>query len=283
MEVRKTLQAWEQEYGIYIVDLDGFDTRDSQLYLRGFTRAEFETGLAFCTIVRRHDAAGDNTTTFTASVGETAAATSITGAKPAAPDRVASPAAKSATSAPAKRAASAPTDRAAADSPASDALRRVMRPLAVRWQGRLFRRLVVLFTLPVLATVLIDVLYGALSRFVRIRWYWPALVLATDALIVLLAPLAPLISGPLYLWYIVVGALVHVVGHGMAIIWQATPWGHGAPTPALGTGPFLGTVQIAGNAVPLYFHLGTAITSSLVWGSVVSSLQHFWVSRHRRM
>lgn len=354
-ETPKTISEWEQEYGLYIVDLDGFDTRDPQLYQRRYTRDEFEAALAFCTVVRRNHPkppAFDEPASTPTSASEFAGladhnlqtneirdddpqtvdsqaderAVSLEGWPSTVPpqklprtgvqgpldrlkarweawlfpedeqvydefgdeyddsddeayDDEISQGRRDERDKPATNNEIPPLSTLAADAKAS-VQDRVVRPFAVRWRSRAFRRFFILFTLPTLAVFLMDALYALLSRVIRVRWYWPVLVLATDALIVFIAPLAPLISGPLYLWYVVLGLLARFVGVVLHAVVSALPFLHGANVPFT-SGPFLNNVTLFGNRLPLYFHFGTAVTSGLVWGTVISSVQHLWVSRGR--
>lgn len=362
----KTISEWEQEYGLYIVDLDGFDTSDPELYNRRYTKQAFESALAECTVVRRRKKstttdsqnpvstpAGANAAAIAAAHAAAIAAAhaaalangtvqatedrngpddeptiSLDGWPNAVPPRqkpVQSLGTRLHTALERVKSGWAawvdtddedededdeqvddesadveandngthaePPDKGAAveESPlatlATEAKatvhKRVVRPFAVRWRSRSFRRLFILFTLPTLATFVMDALYATLSRVMRVRWYWPALVLATDALIVFIAPLAPIISGPLYLWYIVVGLVAHLVGRILLAVLTALPFLHVTTVP-FATGPFLNNVTVFGNRLPLYFHFGTAVTSGIVWGTVISSLQHLWLSRDTR-
>ena len=49
-EEKKTIPEWEEEYGVDILDPDGFDRSDPNLYEKKFTKEEFEEGLMYCTI-----------------------------------------------------------------------------------------------------------------------------------------------------------------------------------------------------------------------------------------
>ena len=47
---KKTIPEWEKEYDVEILDPDGFDRSDHNLYEKKFTKEEFEEGLMYCTI-----------------------------------------------------------------------------------------------------------------------------------------------------------------------------------------------------------------------------------------
>jgi hypothetical protein len=49
-EVKKTIAEWEKEFGVVILDADGFDRTDKKLYERKFTAGDFEFRLMNCTI-----------------------------------------------------------------------------------------------------------------------------------------------------------------------------------------------------------------------------------------
>lgn len=50
---RKTLAGWGKEYGIRVVNPDGFDRKDPQLWTRLYTQAEWEEGYPTCTVMIR--------------------------------------------------------------------------------------------------------------------------------------------------------------------------------------------------------------------------------------
>ena len=47
---KKTIEEWAVEYGIEVLDPDGFDRSDPDLMNKKFTRDEFLDGIIFCTI-----------------------------------------------------------------------------------------------------------------------------------------------------------------------------------------------------------------------------------------
>jgi hypothetical protein len=49
-EVKKTINEWGKFYGIRVLDPDGFDRSDPNLYTKLFTKEEFKKGLPFCTV-----------------------------------------------------------------------------------------------------------------------------------------------------------------------------------------------------------------------------------------
>jgi len=50
MEELKTINQWEKELGVEIINPDGFDRSDAKLYERLFTKEEFQKALMYCTI-----------------------------------------------------------------------------------------------------------------------------------------------------------------------------------------------------------------------------------------
>lgn len=82
---KKTIQEWEQEYGIYIMDIDGFDSQDPKLYERLFTRQEFEQSAAQCTVIPRKRQTPDSTpSASTTAVRDNPARSRSAGSPPAA-------------------------------------------------------------------------------------------------------------------------------------------------------------------------------------------------------
>ena len=57
---KKTLNEWADLENIEILDPDGFDRTDAQLFERLFTKEEFDKGIIFCTI--KGKARGENDT-----------------------------------------------------------------------------------------------------------------------------------------------------------------------------------------------------------------------------
>jgi len=46
----KTIEDWSKEYGIEMMDPDGFDRKDPELFNRKFTREQFNKAVGRCTI-----------------------------------------------------------------------------------------------------------------------------------------------------------------------------------------------------------------------------------------
>jgi hypothetical protein len=49
--LKKTIEEWSKEYGIKVLDPDGFDRSDPNLMNEKFTKKEFEEGLWTSTIM----------------------------------------------------------------------------------------------------------------------------------------------------------------------------------------------------------------------------------------
>ena len=50
---KKTINEWASIDGIIIVDPDGFDRSDLDLFNRLYTRSEYEEGIMLCSIMMR--------------------------------------------------------------------------------------------------------------------------------------------------------------------------------------------------------------------------------------
>jgi hypothetical protein len=57
---KKTLKEWADLENIEILDPDGFDRTDAQLFERLFTKEEFDKGIIFCTIHEKARGENDN-------------------------------------------------------------------------------------------------------------------------------------------------------------------------------------------------------------------------------
>lgn len=55
MAEKKTIEKWEEEYNLTILDPDGFDRDNPNLYEKKMTRQEFEAGLFQSTIEFNQD------------------------------------------------------------------------------------------------------------------------------------------------------------------------------------------------------------------------------------
>jgi hypothetical protein len=50
-ETEKTIGEWAEIYGVQILDPDGWDRTDPELWTREITEKEFNKGIVFCTIM----------------------------------------------------------------------------------------------------------------------------------------------------------------------------------------------------------------------------------------
>lgn len=248
---RKTIREWEQEFGFFILDLDGFDKTDPKLYERLFSQSEFEQAAAECTILYRKGEEMGQPPTKNARQTEPVPAPKERKNRDRSRDRG--------------------RDRGRVRRiPIPEAVAKHTKPAGVaitKWFRRPRLWIVVLFTLPTLATLLLNLVYQNLQARWRIPWYVPAAILGLDGFILLIQILSPLISGPLYLWYVLFNAL-SVLLHGLVTFTKVTllhqPPGLTAAAPV----PFLSSVSLGGNAVPLYFSMGSALTSSIFLATV---------------
>lgn len=55
MEERKTIAEWGEQFGVQVMDPDGFNRRDPHLHRRKFTLLEFNHGYLRSTIMARSD------------------------------------------------------------------------------------------------------------------------------------------------------------------------------------------------------------------------------------
>lgn len=56
---KKTINEWEKIFDVQILDPDGFDRTDPNLYDREFTREEFQHGMMLSTCMSRIHKVGD--------------------------------------------------------------------------------------------------------------------------------------------------------------------------------------------------------------------------------
>lgn len=274
----RTLREWEQEYGIFILDLDGFDQTDPQLYKREFSRSEFEQGIAECTvIVNKHSLASKNSAsmrfaaqpieksqspvnTFNQSAPTLDTSTPVTRKAPFTTDAMHHlvdlvKAKRNKVSSARKQRLS--TRQKSTIKPEPIHVSRIL------WFGA---------TLPTLATFFLDKLCLLLVNRFQIRWYWPMALLAMDAFVIFMQPVAPLIAGPLYVWYLLFGWLAALFGGIFSFIdgsifHHSTLSTGGLHTPQ--NAPFLSSVTLFGNPASLYFSFQAALASSLVWAIAI--------------
>ena len=229
----KTIREWEQEYQILILDVDGFDISDSQLYNRLFSRREFEQAVAQCTILRK---------------------------EPVSANRPIKPSIGPEPSPPPSRKQRRATSSLRENRPKPE--KKVKLNRATVW-------FLLACTLPTLATMVIYWAYQQINRRFKIPWYVPITLLVTDGLVGLIQPISPFISGPGYLWYLVLNGLVQI-SHSL-ITYVRENLLHAPQVLTLGDpAMFLGNTTLSGNAVPLYFTFGSALASSIYLATLIT-------------
>jgi hypothetical protein len=269
-EERRTIAEWEEEYGLVILDYDGFEAvadPRQDLKVQRFTRAEFEQAVASCTVVWSRRAGN-----------------------PAARERLAArrrDATETAGRAPRDRAAAPAAPAAASAQPASEAVlparpaRRARRVRAVN-VGRWRRRFLVWFTLPALAEWAVAAVLAFARERLGVRWWWPAALGAAALFVTCVVPGTTLLSGPLFVWYEIVrwgaGLAMAGLGHAAHAVVGGTP-------PAWTDVPrFLTQMVWFGTPLPDYFTISRAVTSSVVLGALTGAAADLWVrikGRHR--
>lgn len=254
---RRTIHEWEQAYGLYILDMDGFDTSDPELYNRTLTRAEFEHGLADCTVIRKSPLTRTESTTSASSTKKG------TNSRHHFTNRELEHS---------QEELAASSDKTLLSNRPKQSRQRRQR----QSQGKTRRirwRVFVAFPLITLAVWLLSRLYLALSRRVIIRWYWPAVLLLLDAAVVSLDTIGPVFVGPFYLWYVILSWLAYGLGEikqfVLSMFHQQPMSGHGLHVPV--ATPFLSNVSVHGNPLSDYFTLSAALASSFVWGTALVS------------
>jgi len=228
----KTIREWEQEYQILILDVDGFDVNDSQLYNRLFSRREFEQAVAECTILRKKPELSKKRVE-TQEAPKSSRPTSQKQSGEASPEE------------------NEPRRR-----------KNVKVNRATVW-------LLIAFTLPTLATLLIYWTYQKINRLFKVPWYVPIALVATDGVIGLIQPISPFISGPGYFWYLILNSLTQIFRISITFVQGNIlhhPLGLTTGDPAM----FLSNTSLAGNAVPLYFTFGSALASSVYLATILT-------------
>lgn len=254
---RRTLREWEQAYGLYILDMDGFDTSDSELYHRTWTRAEFEHGLAECTVIRKSPLtlAETDTSSFSAKRRTEPRFRSSDGALEQRQEEI----------------AASSDHNPSSNRPNQNRHRRQQQ--FQRKTRRIKWNLFIYFPLIVLAVWLLSKFYRTLSKRIVIRWYWPAVLLLLDAAVVSLDTIGPVFVGPLYVWYVVLSWLAYGLGEikqfALSMFHQQPMSGHGLHVPV--ATPFLSNVLVHGNPLSDYFTFSAALASAFVWGSALVS------------
>lgn len=257
-EERKTLREWEQTYGLWILDMDGFDLSDHELFQRRMTKSEFLAGLAYCTALRRSDAHSNAVEELPEANSERPVVYS--GWK------------RKERSSGAENASTLEKTRLDIQPPDTDTNFYSPQTLSrkrqtIRW------RLLCVVPLPYLAIWGATLIKEKLERYLRIRWYWWACILLLDLGVISFAPIVAVLIAFLYPWYLVAAGFARLFGwlreHILNLFHQSSLTGMGLHTPL--NAPFLSNITVDGNPANLYFHFSTALASSFVWGSM-------WVS-----
>jgi hypothetical protein len=260
-EERKTAREWEIEYDVYVLDVEE-DLGDANRLLK---RTEFEHLLATHQVLRRPRMPRRGTDLGSLDTRPTEV-TRIWRREPG----------QQAQQVPPQAAATAETRT---DWPSSEAAVSP-EPMTLVPPSRRRRRwlwALLLATVPTLATWLLARLHRWLASRLRIAWYWLAGVLVMDAMIVWLSPVAALVSGPGYLWYLVADAVGRVVNQlALTVLHGVLPLLHKQNvTPTLPKS-FVETIVLAGNPLPVYFSIGQCVTSSLVIASALVAGGELW-------
>lgn len=239
-EERRTIDDWAREYGMVVLDYDGFDgiaDPTTPIERQLFTRAEFERGIASCTVVWRRGSSRPR---------ESRAALDDARHTPEASLK-------------------------AEDAPAASARQHAgQRTQLGPWR----RRSLILFTLPTLAEWLVFSLLQQLRVRLRIRWWWSAALLAAALFVTGVVPGTTLLSGPLFVWYEVIrwgiGLFMAALGHAAVSVLGGT-----APS-WTGTPRFLQEMVWFGTPMPDYFTPARAVTSSAVLGVGIGAFRDLW-------
>ena len=270
---KKTIAQWAKEYGVVILDMDGFGGAKRQEHR--LTRTEFEQGLAECTILRWPQdglgSAGGETAATEPAINQThpevvAGSTMTPVATPVSTvadlqesifelpdgDHENGGAQGEKENNPAER---RPRTRHAAILP------------AIPWRrlGWLF----LVIPLPALTTLLVHLLYRAVARWFHWHGYFSGGLLAADVFVLWLQPVAPWLSGPGYPYYVVVNMVTQVL-HGSYVYVLHQVLHQPFLPPATAT--VLQSVSVNGVPLPLYFTVDKAVISSLWLATLIISV-----------
>lgn len=139
--------------------------------------------------------------------------------------------------------------------------------------------MLVLFSMPVVATAIVSFMFRALARVVNIKWYVPVSILLVDAAMLLIQPNAAVLSGPFFIWY----HLCDMLYHQWLPFWTYVRYSifHQPLNLIDMDKPLFYDVEIHGTPLYLYFGLSQAITSSLFWATSIASVKHLLTNRRR--
>ncbi|CAM3792364.1 hypothetical protein ALPO108162_06115 [Alicyclobacillus pomorum] len=255
-QTKKTIHEWEKELNIKLLDLDGFDVRDDQLFTRLFTRKEFEKSAAECTIMKVQEVPSVQEEPKVQQVPRVQAVPKVQQVP-----RVQE----------VSKVQEAPKVQEVQD--------RISKPTQRR-RYKLYIVPLVLFTMPVVATVIVSFIFRAITRLINIRWYVPVSILLVDVAMLLIQPNAAVLSGPFFLWY----HLFNMLYHQWLPFWTHVRYSiFHQPLNLIDTDkPLFYDVEIHGTPLYLYFGLPQAITSSLFWATSIASVKHLLINRRRR-
>jgi hypothetical protein len=145
---------------------------------------------------------------------------------------------------------------------------RTMRSPATRTVSRrLMVWLLVLTTLPALATLCVGKVVRVITKYVRIRWLVSACVLLADLIILIIQPIAAVIAGPGYIWYQLLNYLYGLSTRGWVMGQHVLL--HRSLN-LVGTDHALfSSINVDGSPLSLYFGLSQAIVSSVFWATLL--------------
>jgi hypothetical protein len=222
MKDKRTIQEWEQEFELNIVDMDGFDKRDPKLFDRLFTKTEFEQAIAFCTVIHKQPRGKV----------QPAPLSDLYRIQPEINDK--------------------------------ERYRKNKKNMQIKRVWFLYAS----FPIPAATALLLKQLYRLTGYKLRIPWYYPLGLFTLGFCILLFNPVTTLVAGPFYVWYLILGFIAEILG---TLYFQlVTATFHKGALP-LAHNPFLGSVNLFGNPMNLYFSPGKAVTSSIIIAILIVS------------
>ncbi|RIV20164.1 hypothetical protein D2Q93_11955 [Alicyclobacillaceae bacterium I2511] len=246
---KKTIAQWAKDYGVVLLDMDGFGT-GPHTRERRLTQREFEQGLAECTIL-----CWPSEQTRLGMTGQAVQANVEGPLHPEEGPQHPEEGPQHPEEGP-LHPEEGPQHPDAAARPARTKQRPRKQLISWRRWGWLF----VLAPLPVLAVLLVQLLARAVTRWSYWRWYFSAGVLAADVFVLWLQPVAPWLSGPGYPYYLVANILVQGLHDPYVFVLHQVLHQPFLP-PATPT--VWQSVNVNGVPLPLYFTVDKAVTSSL--------------------
>jgi hypothetical protein len=145
--------------------------------------------------------------------------------------------------------------------------RATRRPTTRTVSRRLMVWLLVLTTLPALATLCVSAVVRVITKYVRIRWLVSACVLVADLIILIIQPIAAVMAGPGYIWYQLLNYLYGLSTRGWVMGQHVLL--HRSLN-LVGTDHALfSSINVNGSPLSLYFGLSQAIVSSFFWATLL--------------